>query len=62
MEKKLYRSYDDKVIAGVCGGLAEYFGLDASLVRIAFAATVLFAGTGILFYILCALIIPERPY
>lgn len=61
MEKKLYRSQDDKVLAGVCGGLAEYFEVDATLIRLVWAVTVLFAGTGILAYILFIIIVPERP-
>ena len=61
MEKKLYKSSTDKKISGVCGGVAEYFGLDSTLVRIGYAALVLLAGTGILLYIVCALIIPEKP-
>jgi phage shock protein PspC (stress-responsive transcriptional regulator) len=62
MRDKLYRSNQDKMIAGVCGGFAEYFDIDVSLVRVAFVATFFFAGTGFLFYLICALVIPERPY
>ena len=58
--KKLYRSVSDKKLAGVCGGVAEYFGLDATLIRVAWALVSL-SGTGILAYIVCALIIPEKP-
>lgn len=61
MEKKLYRSNDEKKIAGVCGGIAEYFRIDPTIVRLIWAAVCLFAGTGILAYIVCALIIPEKP-
>ena len=61
MEKKLYRSHTDKKIAGVCGGLAKYLNMDATLVRLIWALVVLFAGAGILAYIVCALIIPEEP-
>lgn len=61
MEKKLYLSSTDKKLAGVCGGVAEFFGIDSTLVRIAYAVLVLCAGTGILLYILCALIIPRKP-
>ncbi len=61
--KKLYRSTHDRMIAGVCGGLAEHFQLDTSLVRIAFVALALVSfGTWIIFYICCAFIIPEKPY
>lgn len=61
MEKKLYLSSTDKKLAGVCGGVAEFFGIDSTLVRIAYAALVFCAGTGVLLYILCALIIPSKP-
>lgn len=59
--KKLYRSTTDKRIAGICGGVAEYFGIDSTLVRLLVALFVLLAGTGVLAYILAWLIIPERP-
>lgn len=61
MEKKLYRSSKDKKIAGVCGGLAEYLNIDPTIVRVIWALLTLCAGTGLLAYIACALIIPERP-
>ena len=60
MNKKLYRSVSDKKLAGVCGGIAEYFGLDATLIRVGWALVSL-SGTGILAYIVCALIIPQKP-
>ena len=60
MSKKLYRSVSDKKLAGVCGGIAGYFGLDATLIRVGWALVSLF-GPGILAYIICALIIPEKP-
>lgn len=61
MKKKLYRSSTDKKIAGVCAGFAEYFGIDSTIVRLIFAFFVLWAGTGVLAYIVCALILPEAP-
>ena len=61
MSKKLYRSLSDKKLAGVCGGIAEYFGLDATLIRVGWALVSLFAGAGVLAYIVCAIIIPEKP-
>ena len=61
MNKKLYRSVSDKKLAGVCGGIAEYFGLDATLIRVGWAIVSLFAGAGVLAYIVCALIIPQKP-
>jgi len=60
-EKKLYRSKTDCQIAGVCGGLAEYFDLDSLLVRILMVASALATGAGFLFYILAWLFVPEAP-
>lgn len=60
-EKRLYRSRKDKMLAGICGGLAEYFDVDPSLVRLASVLLCLYAGTGLLVYILAAIIIPEDP-
>lgn len=60
MERRLCLSSSDKKIAGVCGGFAKYFGIDPTLVRIAYAALVLFGGTGVLLYIICALVMPEE--
>ena len=61
MEKKLYRSRTDKKICGVCGGLAKYFNIDPTLVRLGVALFTLFGGCGLLAYIVCALVIPEEP-
>jgi phage shock protein C len=61
MKKKLYRSVTDQKIAGVCGGIAEYFNIDSTLIRLALVLLVLCAGTGVLAYIVCALVIPEKP-
>ena len=61
MEKKLYRSNTDKKIAGVCGGLAEYLNIDSTIIRLVVAAAVIFAGAGLLAYIIAALIIPVKP-
>ena len=59
MEKKFYLSQTDKKIAGVCGGLAEYLGMDATIVRVIYALLVLFGGVGILLYIILALLMPK---
>ena len=60
--KKLYRSRSDKLIAGVCGGLGKYLGIDPTLIRLAFVLLVLFGvGSGLLVYIIMLLIIPEEP-
>lgn len=56
--KKLYKSSSQKMIAGVCGGLAEYFGIEVTIIRLLWAGAVLFFGTGILLYILAAIIMP----
>jgi phage shock protein PspC (stress-responsive transcriptional regulator) len=60
--KKLYRSTTDKMLAGVCGGLGKYFGIDATVVRLIFALLVFFGvGSGIILYIILALIMPLEP-
>ncbi|MDP2362701.1 MAG: PspC domain-containing protein [Ignavibacteria bacterium] len=62
MYKKLYRSITDKMLAGVCGGLAEYFSIDPVIVRLIFVLAVIFGGSGILAYIILWIIIPEKPF
>jgi len=61
MEKKLYKSNTDKKIDGVCAGVAEFFNIDPTLVRLAWVLVALFAGSGILLYIVAALVIPRKP-
>ena len=61
MNKKLYRSTTDKKIAGVCGGVAEYFGIDVTIVRLVWALAIIVGSLGFWAYIACALIIPEKP-
>ena len=61
MEKKLYRIKHGKKLAGVCGGIAEYLNMDPTVVRALWAIISLFAGTGVLAYIVCAFVIPEKP-
>ncbi|NLX62456.1 MAG: PspC domain-containing protein [Tissierellia bacterium] len=61
MYKKLYKSNKDKQIAGVCGGIAEYFNIDPTIVRLIWAFISLAYGAGILAYLICAIIIPDRP-
>lgn len=63
MDKKLYRSSKDKMISGVCAGIAEYFNIDPTLVRIG-AVILGFASFFTLFlgYIVCAIVMPEKPY
>ncbi len=60
MEKKLTLSNTDIKIAGVCGGIAEYFEIDPTIVRLAFVAFTLPGGAGILLYIICWAIIPKK--
>ncbi|OUP49568.1 PspC domain-containing protein [Lachnoclostridium sp. An181] len=58
--KRLYRSRKDRIVCGVCGGVANYFNVDPTLIRLAF---VLFGctGTGILAYLVAAVIVPDEP-
>lgn len=58
--KRLYRSRKDRVIGGVCGGLAEYFGVDPLVIRLAFLL-LLFFGGGLILYIIFWIIVPQRP-
>ena len=62
MEKRLYKSNKNKMLAGVCGGIAEYFNIDPTLVRLGWAILCMFAGSGIIAYIIAAIIIPQNPY
>jgi len=59
--KRLYRSYNDKMIAGVCGGLAAYFNLDPVLVRILFVILLFAFGTTLLVYIILWIVVPYGP-
>ena len=61
MEKKLYKSNQNKMLDGVCGGIAEYFGIDPTVVRLIWALFSLMGGCGILAYIIAAIIIPRDP-
>ena len=58
MEKKLLRSTSNKWIAGICGGLGKYFGLDPTILRLVFVLLMIFAGTGLLAYLIMWLVIP----
>ena len=60
--KKLHRSRNDRIIAGVCGGIAEYLAIDSTIVRIVFALiTVIPNGVGLLAYIIMVIVVPEEP-
>jgi len=61
-KKRLYLSTTDKKICDVCGGMAEYFGIDPTLIRLVWAVAALAFGTGIVAYFVAALIIPKQPY
>ena len=58
--KKLYKSQYDRKLCGVCGGIAEYFDIDPTVVRLIWVLLVLCAGTGVLAYIIAALVMPEE--
>ena len=59
--KKLYRSHKQRIVAGVCGGLAEYFGLDATWIRLVFALFFFLGGSALLIYLIMWLIVPPAP-
>jgi len=62
VKKKLYRSIKDRKIAGVCGGMAEYFDADPTIVRLLWALTLIFGILPtIIAYIICWIVIPEKP-
>jgi len=58
--KRLCRPRDGRVVAGVCAGLAAYFGVDPTLVRLAFALVTVFGGLGVLIYLCAWVVIPEE--
>lgn len=60
-QKRLYRSTNDRMFAGVCGGIAEYLDVDPTLVRLVFAALTLMGGPGIIAYVILMLVVPEEP-
>ncbi len=61
MAKKLYRIKEGKMIAGVCSGLAEYFDIDVTIIRLAWVIALFCAGAGFLAYLIAAIVIPVRP-
>jgi phage shock protein C len=60
--KRLMRSSRDKKIAGVCAGLADYFDLDPTIVRVVWLLAIFFAGTGFLVYVILWIVLPLAPY
>lgn len=61
MEKRLYKSNENKMIGGVCGGIAEYFGMDPTIVRLGWVLFCALGGSGIVAYLIAAIIIPKKP-
>ncbi len=59
--KKLFKSTTDKKLCGVCGGIAEYFNIDSTIVRLVWAIASIWFGMGILIYIIAALVMPKFP-
>ena len=64
-EKRLYKSVDDAILCGVCGGIAEYFGIEATLLRLALVVAALFlpsvGATLVVLYVIACIILPENP-
>lgn len=61
-KKRLYLSTTDKKICGVCGGIAEYFGVDPTIIRLIWGIAAFAYGVGIVAYFVAAFVIPKRPY
>ncbi|MBM3404462.1 MAG: PspC domain-containing protein [Bacteroidetes bacterium] len=59
--KRLFRSRNNKMLAGVCGGLGTYFNIDPVIIRLLWVLAIFAAGTGVLAYIIAWIIIPEEP-
>jgi phage shock protein C len=59
--RKLYRSRTDRKLAGVCGGLAQYFNLDATLIRVLFIVLAVLGGAGLVIYLAMWIIVPNDP-
>lgn len=57
--RKLYRSETQRMLAGVCGGLAEYFNIDATVVRVLFLILAVFGGSGIVLYLVMWIVVPD---
>ncbi len=61
MSRRLFRSRNDQMIAGVCGGLGEYLDVDPTVIRLIFLLLALLGGHGILLYLILWLVIPRQP-
>lgn len=62
MQKRLYRSRSNRMVAGVAAGLADYFNIDPTIVRLVFVLFALTGGPGLILYIIMAIVVPEEPY
>lgn len=60
-EKRLYKSSRDVKLAGICGGVAEYFNIDPTIVRLLWVAFTIAGGCGIIGYIICMIVLPNDP-
>lgn len=58
--KQLYRKPEGRIVAGVCTGLADYLGIDVTIIRLVFAALTVFGGAGVLLYLIAWLVVPEE--
>ncbi|MBE3592761.1 MAG: PspC domain-containing protein [Thermoanaerobacter sp.] len=61
MKKRIYRSKTNRMLGGVCGGIAEYFNVDPTIVRLIWAFAAVIWGSGLLAYLIAWIIIPEEP-
>ena len=61
MKKRLYKDHSNQKLCGVCSGIAKYFGIDPTLVRLAWTLLIVFGGSGVLAYIICAIVFPDEP-
>lgn len=59
MSKRLYKSRHNRMLCGVCGGIGEYFGIDPTVIRLIFVLLTIFGMSGLLFYLICAIIMPS---
>lgn len=59
-QKKLFRARDNRMVCGVCGGIGNYFNVDPTLIRLVWVLASFFGGSGLLVYIIAAIIIPEE--
>lgn len=61
MDKRLYKSNENRMIDGVCGGIAEYFNIDPTLIRLGWVLFCALGGSGIIAYLIVAIVIPRKP-